>query len=305
MKHYLYSVVFIICAIIVVNSIPILIDSTEDILLSLQIPQNNAQIAGVQKYNLPPVSLNIPPPYIFARAMLIKDLATDEVLYQKDANLKLAVGSLTKIMTALVGVEYFRPNSVLIYQGTQISGTRIGLVKGESLTFRALLFGMLLPSGNDAAYTIAQNYAGGEKEFINKMNEKAVSLSLKNSHFDNPAGFDSADHFSTAEDIAKITQEALKDSQLKRIFATKETEVLSLDKKYQHKLQNLNKLLSEVIGVLGVKTGTTPQSKENLVTLVEREGHQVLIVLLGSDDRFEETKQIIEWVFNNFIWPAQ
>ena len=103
----------------------------------------------------------------------------------------------------------------------------------------------------------------------------------------------------------KITKEALKDPQLARIFATKETEIFSIDKKYQHNLLNLNKLLSEVIGVMGVKTGYTEEAKENLVTLIERDEHKVLLVVLGSDDRFKDSKNLIEWIYQNFIWPAQ
>ena len=132
-----------------------------------------------------------------------------------------------------------------------------------------------------------------------------MELDLKNTHFDNPAGFDSPRHYSSASDLSEITKEALKDSQLTRIFATKETEIVSIDKKYQHSLFNLNKLLTDVAGVMGVKTGYTQEAKENLVTLIEREGHRVLIVVLGSDDRFGETKKLIDWTYSNFTWPVQ
>lgn len=280
------------------------INFTEDYLISLRIPQNNSNIAGIQKYNIPPVSKNLPVPSVSARAVLIKDLATDSVLFQKDATLPLPIASTTKIMTALVASEYFRPNTVLtVRQGAEIIGTRVGLFKGENLSFRSLLYGMLLSSGNDAAYTIAENYEGGVMGFVSAMNKKVTSLNLKNTHFDNPAGFDSATHFSSAQDLAKITEEALKDSYLSRIFATKETNIISLDKRYTHNLRNLNRLLSDVSGVLGIKTGTTPAAKENLVTLVERAGHKVLLVVLGSNDRFSETTKLIEWTYANFTWP--
>ena len=166
-----------------------------------------------------------------------------------------------------------------------------------------MLYGMLLNSGNDAAYAIAENYPQGTGGFIAAMNQKVSNLQLKNTKFDNPAGFDSPNHFSSAEDLAVLTEEALKNNVLARIFATKETSIVSLDKKNKHQLVNLNKLLSNVWGVLGVKTGTTEEAKENLVTLVEREGHRVLIVLLGSNDRFGETTNLIEWTYANFEWP--
>lgn len=304
MRHYLYSAGLILFAIVVIIFITFFIDYTEDVLISFQIPQNNSNIAGIQKYNIPPVNKNLPLPQFSAKAVFIKDLSTDTVLFEKDTHTPLPIGSTTKIMTALVGVEYFKQSDVLtVKDGANIPGVKIGLFSGEDLSFRSLLYGMLLSSGNDAAYTIAENFSGGVLGFVSQMNKKVSLLNLENTHFDNPAGFDSPYHFSTAKDLAKITEEALKNYTLARIFATKETDIVSLDKKYIHKLHNLNRLLSQVSGVLGVKTGTTPKSKENLITLIERDGKRVLIVLLGSDDRFGETTKLIDWTYTNFEWP--
>lgn len=304
MRYYLYSAGLIIAAIIIATVAPFLVDFTENLLVSLQIPQNNSSVAGIQKYNIPPVGKNLPVSSFSARAVLIKDLATDAILYQKDANVILPIASTTKIMTALVASEYFKQNSTLsVGDSATTPGSRVGLSFGESLTFRSLLYGMLLNSGNDAAFALAENYPGGVLGFVSAMNKKVLELNLKNTHFDNPAGFDSPSHFSSAADLAKITEEALKNYQLARIFATKETSIVSLNKKYTHQLLNLNKLLSQVNGVLGVKTGTTQGAKENLVTLVEREGHRVLLIVLGSSDRFGETTRLIDWTYANFTWP--
>lgn len=306
MKYYFYSAGLIILAIIFATLLPTITNFTEDTLLSLQIPQNNSAVAGVQKYNIPPVSKNFPPPQLSARATLVKDLGTDTILYQKDTSLPLPIASTTKIMTALVASEYFKQNSPLtVHDGAGMTGAKVGLISGESLTFRSMLYGMLLSSGNDAAFAIAENYPGGVLGFVSAMNKKVSDLNLRNTHFDNPAGFDSPRHFSSAQDLAKITQEALKNYQLARIFATKETNIISLDKKYTHQLRNLNRLLSQVKGVLGVKTGFTQGAKENLVTLVDRDSHQILTVVLGSDDRFGETTSLIEWAYENFTWPEE
>lgn len=303
MKYYFYSAGLILLAIFVTASLTFFIDYTQDLLISFQIPQNNSNIAGIQKYNIPPISKNLPMPQLSARAVFIKDLSTDTVLFEKEASIPLLIGSTSKIMSALVGVEYFKQNDVLTVQkGANIPGAKVGLFSGEDLSFRSLLYGMLLSSGNDAAYTIAENFPGGTIGFVSAMNKKVKEFNLENSRFDNPAGFDSPGNFSTAKDLGKITQEALKDSTLSRIFQTKETDIISLDKKYTHKLYNLNRLLAQVKGVLGVKTGTTPQSKENLVTLIERGGHKVLLVVLGSDDRFSETVRLIDWTYSNFQW---
>jgi serine-type D-Ala-D-Ala carboxypeptidase (penicillin-binding protein 5/6) len=303
-RHYFYSAGLILIVVVIILILPVVINVIEETLISFQIPKNNSAVAGIQKFNALPVSQNLPFPQNSARAILIKDLATDSILYQKDINVSLPPASTTKVMTALVASAYFKPNSVLtVSDGAEIDGSRVGLFRGEDLSFRSLLYGMLLSSGNDAAFTIAENYPGGILGFISSMNKKAAELNLKNTHFDNPAGFDSPNQYSSASDLAKITQVALKDSQLARIFATKETEIVSLDKKYNHTLINLNRLLSQVKGVLGVKTGKTEAAKENLITLVEREEHPILVVILGSDDRFGESTNIIEWIYSNYQWP--
>ncbi|MDP3758448.1 MAG: D-alanyl-D-alanine carboxypeptidase, partial [Candidatus Daviesbacteria bacterium] len=291
-------------AVIIAIVAPFLVNFTDNILVSSQIPQNNAQVAGIQQYNIPPVGRTLPLPNFSARAVLIKDLATGAILYQKDSNIPLSIASTAKIMTALVASEYFTPESVLtVGDSANTPGSKVGLSYGEDLDFRSLLYGMLLSSGNDAAYTIAENFPGRIFGLVSAMNKKALELSLRNTHFDNPAGFDSRNQYSSAEDLAKIAEEALKNSQLAIIFATEKTNIVSLNKKYTHQLINLNKLLSSVNGVLGIKTGTTEEAKENLVTLVERDKHRILLVVLGSSDRFEETTKLIDWSYANFTWP--
>lgn len=303
MRYYVYSLGLILCAIIIAAFVPNLLSSSDKFFASLQIPQNNSQVAGIQKYNIPPVSKNLPLPGFGARAVIIKDMESGATLFEKDSNTSFPIASTTKIMTAVVASEYFKQNSVLtVGSSANTPGSKIGLQPGENLTFRALLYGMLLNSGNDAAFALAENYPGGVLGFVSAMNKKAAQLELKNTHFDNPAGFDNPQSYSSAFDLTKITEEALKNSQLSRIFATKQTNIVSLDKKYTHSLLNLNKLLS-LTGVLGVKTGTTEEAKQNLVTLVERDGHRVLLVVLGSNDRFLETTRLIEWTYANFQWP--
>src|SRR3989338_11286559 len=303
MKYYLYSAVLILSAIIITIVAPIILESSENLITNIEIPQNNSQVAGIQIYKIPPISKNFSVPVLSARAVIVKDLATDTILYEKDANIAFPIASTTKIMTALVASEYFKQNSELtVKDGAMVTGARVGLTRGEDLSFRSLLYGILLPSGNDAAYTIAENYPGGVLGFVSAMNKKASELNLINTHFDNPAGFDSPKHYSSARDMATITEEALKDSTLARIFSTKETNIVSIDKKYSHELVNLNRLLEQVKGVIGVKTGYTEEAKENLVTYISRDGNKILTVVLGSDDRFGESTKLIEWVYQNFTW---
>lgn len=250
-------------------------------------------------------SSEISPPNFSAHSALALDLETGQLLYEKNTHQRLFPASTTKIMTALVALEHYKSADVLtITPEALVGGSSMGLLLGEQLTFRSLLYGMLLNSGNDAAFAIAANYPGGVSAFVEKMNEKAVSLGLKDSHFQNPAGFDGAEHYSSAYDLSQIAKAAVANNQLAKVVSTKETTILSLDKSKSHNLKNLNKLLG-VDGVIGIKTGFTEEAGENLVGLVERNGRKVLTVVLSSSDRFGETKSLIDWLYSNFTWTLE
>lgn len=312
MKNYFLSVCLIAAAISIsaaistLSSSEVFLDgSTLNKFAFQSVPQNNSTVLGIKKVNLPPVSKNLSAPELSARAVLVEDLDSGQILYQKNASVRVPIASTTKIMTSIIASSFYKQNSPLIVGiGADVPGSRVGLVKGETLSFRSLLYGMLLNSGNDAAYTIAENYPGGVLSFVSAMNQEAAKLNLNNTHFDNPVGFDSPNHYSSASDLSKITKEALKNNELSKIFATKETQVSSLDKHHTYKLHNLNILLSKINGMVGVKTGYTEEAKENLVGLVNRSGHPVLTVVLGSNDRFGETTKLIDWVYNDFTWSG-
>lgn len=261
------------------------------------------EVAGESKQPVITIeSAQIATPSVSAYGVYAIDMDLGDELLAKNSQIKLSMASTTKIMTALVAADYFKSGQVLtVPKEALVGGSSMDLLAGEQMTFRSLLYGMLLNSGNDAAYTIAYNYTGGMSNFISQMNERAVQMGLKNTRFQNPAGFDNYEHYTTAEDMTQIAKVFTKDPLLAKIVSTKNTSVLSFDKSQQHLLTNLNKLLGQG-GVVGIKTGTTDASGENLVTLVERDGHRILIVLLNSRDRFGETKQIIDWIFTNYSW---
>lgn len=262
----------------------------------------DSQIASEPKAPSLPRSKNISPPQVSATSVFIKDLNTQAILYTKDAQKRVPIASTTKIMTALVAADYFSQSSILtVSPFSLVEGSSMGLKVGEQLTFRSLLYGMMLNSGNDAAFTIAANYPGGIENFIKRMNDKALELGLTDTYFDNPAGFDSPNHYSSASDLGKIASLASENSQLSWVVSTKETTVASVDKSTIHPLRNLNKLLG-LPGILGMKTGTTPLAKENLVGLAEKDGQKILTVVLGSEDRFGETQSLLSWVESNFQW---
>jgi serine-type D-Ala-D-Ala carboxypeptidase (penicillin-binding protein 5/6) len=249
-------------------------------------------------------SKNMPEPELSAKAVVAFDTETGKILYQKNMDAPLAPASTTKIMTAIVAIEAFNNSDLLtVPPSALVGGSNMGLQVGEIMTFRSLLYGMMLNSGNDAAFTIAMNYPGGFDAFVFKMNEKAKELGLKNTHFDNPAGFDSPSHYSSAFDLLQIGRESIKNVRLGKVFSTKETQVTSIDKTQTHVLKNLNKLLGEA-GIVGIKTGTTEMAGESLVGLSERGGHTVLTVMLNSKDRFGETKTLLDWIYSNYSWTV-
>ena len=301
---FIFAVSFLITAPQVVN----LIDST------LVLAQNEAwknttgvkpatEVAGVQR--VPQVNIvnnQIIPPVIQSKAAIAIDAKSGKVLFEKNSEMQLSPASTTKIMTALVAKSHFRAGDVLrVGKDALVGGSSMGLVLGEEMSFRSLLYGMMLNSGNDAAFTIATNYPGGLNAFIKKMNEKVLELELHNTHFQNPAGFDDPNHYTSAFDLAHIARVAIEDPQISRIVSTKDTSVMSWDKVHKHPLSNLNKLLGED-GVIGIKTGTTDLAGESLVALVERNDQKVITVVLNSPDRFYETKQLIDWVYMNYKW---
>lgn len=250
------------------------------------------------------VSANIQPPNLSAVAAIAYDANFDKVLYQKNIDSKLAPASTTKIMTAIIASEHFNSGDLLTVPAAAIvGGSTMGLTPGEQLTFRSLLYGMMLNSGNDAAYTIAYNYPGGIEVFVQKMNERAKQLGAVNTNFTNPAGFDNPYHYSSAYDLLLIGKEALRNAKLGTVYSTKETSVTSVDKIHLHRLNNLNKLL-DIDGVIGIKTGTTEMSGESLVGLVERNNQTIITVMLNSKDRFGETKSLLDWIFENYIWKV-
>lgn len=248
------------------------------------------------------ISAQISEPVLSAIAAIAYDTNLDKILYQKNIQNKLAPASTTKIMTAIIASEHFNSGDLLtVPRAALVGGSNMGLTAGETLTFRSLLYGMMLNSGNDAAFTIAYNYPGGYGKFIAKMNSRALELGAVNTHFDNPAGFDSPTHYSSAYDLLLIGKEAIKNARLGTVFSTKETSVTSVDKSRLHVLKNLNKLLGEN-GVLGIKTGTTEMAGESLVGLIEKNNRTILTVMLNSQDRFGETKNLLDWIFKNYTW---
>lgn len=241
-------------------------------------------------------------PVISAQSVLAVDVDSGATLYEKNPDSLLLPASTTKIITALVAMDYYRLSDTLTVNGVSVEGQKMGLTEGEKIKFEDLLYGLLIFSANDAAEVLAQNYPGGRDTFIAAMNLKAKELNLTNSHFSNPSGLDGNGHVSTARDLVRVSSYAMKNKNFAKIVATKQYDIKNDEGKVSHRLANINELIGTVDGVMGVKTGWTENARENLVTYVNRNGKGITIALLASQDRFGETKELIDWIFENYSW---
>lgn len=251
------------------------------------------------KLNINPIPyLKLPYyPEITAEGIYLVDLPSFTPIFARNEHLKLFPASTTKVLTALVVYDIYKPDQIITVKRTISDGQVMGLVVGEKITVENVLYGMLVYSGNDAAYVLADNY--GYDKFINLMNEKAQALGMKNSHFVNPNGLDSGAQYTTAFDLALAARELLKNPYLSKIVSTKEITISDVDFKYFHRLESVNKLLGEIQGLGGLKTGYTENAGENLVSFYKKNSHQFVIVILKSLDRFNDTKNIIKWIDEN------
>ncbi len=241
-------------------------------------------------------------PILSAQSVVVVDLDSDIYLYEKNPDNPMLPASLTKLITALVALDHFPLDQRLVFSGRYVEGQKMGLVKGESLTVEDALRALLVYSANDAAYLLAENYPGGVGAFVSAMNEKVLSLGANSTHFENPTGFDGGSHKTTALDLVKISKICLKNEKLMEMVSKREVTIVNPFLGKQYYLQNTNQLLGEVDGVLGLKTGWTENARENLITYYQKDDKRILFVLLGSQDRFGETKELINWVLGSYDW---
>jgi D-alanyl-D-alanine carboxypeptidase (penicillin-binding protein 5/6) len=277
----------------------------EEVVSHLPVFKNRSGYLSLSELTKIPLNqTGVEAPDLTAQSALVIDYDSGSVLYQKNAQATHLPASTTKIMTALIALDSYDLNQVLTVPELDYEGQDIKLQLGEQLTLENLLYALLVASANDAAETLAANYPGGRAAFIAAMNQKAQDLSLSNTHFVNPTGFDESGQYTTPFELIKLAKELLSHPLLAQIVATQKTEVYNLDRTIVHPVTNVNQLLGQVAGLKGVKTGWTSNAGECLTTYVERDGERIMTAVLGSEDRFGETKALINWVYNNFVWQV-
>lgn len=242
-------------------------------------------------------------PKINSRAAIVIDLDTKTVLYEKNAYTKRAMASTTKIMTSLITLQEGDLNKQITVSksAAAIGGSVLGIKAGDKITLKDLLYGLMLKSGNDCAVQIAEEIGGSVEGFAELMNKKAKELNLKNTHFVTPHGLDKPEHYTTAYELALLTQYAMSVPEFRKIVNTKTYTITRNG--YPQEISNTNELLGVLNGVNGVKTGFTNNAGRCLVTSVKRNDMQIICVVLGADTKKDRTKdsiKLIEYVYANY-----
>ncbi len=251
-----------------------------------------------------PVLLNDFRPSVSARAAIITDSSSQKILFAKNSDLRLSTASTAKIMTALVALSHYKEGDILTIAPRIVEGSRLGFLPGQQYYFKDVLLALMLPSANDAAYAIADNYPGGYSAFIEAMNKKARELGLSNTHFSDPAGLEDDTSYTTVVDMARLASIAIKNPTFKKVVSIREAAISGITGYPYFEIENLNELLG-TRGVIGIKTGTTVGAGEVLVTSVEYQDSIFIIVVMQSQDRFTDTLTLIDFLENNvfFIKP--
>ena len=262
-----------------------------------------------------PLSDGIKAPYTTARAVVIQDVGSKTILYSKNPDTLLLPASITKVMTALVALEHWSDldTQITVKNEDRAIGQTIDLVKGETITLKNILYGLIVHSGNDAALAVAENYcapsgANGEvgscgyTAFVKAMNDKAGELHLDHTTFKNPSGVEQYGHTTTARDLAILASFAMDNPIIADMASTKFVTVTDASGTITHKLETTNELLGVVPGMIGLKTGWTTAAGECLVSYVERDGRKIVVVVLGSLDRFGDSAKLIDWAYSHHSW---
>jgi D-alanyl-D-alanine carboxypeptidase len=243
-------------------------------------------------------------PVIEARSIYTLDLATNAPLAVRDIFSRRPIASIEKLLTAMVILDRHQLDEKVVVSKNAAAeeGSSMGLKAGEEITVESLLIGMLVNSGNDAAVTLAEFDSGTEEVFVFKMNEKARSLGLRDTHFSNAKGFDEPDNYSTAYDTMIFARAALSYPFIRKTVAIKSTVVTSVSGKTKHRLENTNELLENPHWkIVGLKTGKTPGAGQSFVSLLKGPAdREILTVMLDSPNRVKETKSLIDWIFRNY-----
>lgn len=239
---------------------------------------------------------------ISANSACLIEAESGRVLYSKSASKRMPMASTTKVMTAIVALESGISLSAQIkvpQEAVGIEGSSVYLKLGENVTFEMLLYALMLSSANDAAVAIAICVCGSLDAFVALMNEKALNLGLTDTHFTNPHGLYDKEHYTTAENLAKLMAYAMKNPDFAKITSSK-SKAFAREDGTSFLLNNHNRLLKTYDGVIGGKTGFTKKSGRCLVTCAERDGLRLIAVTLNAPDDWNDHTTLYDFGFSQY-----
>jgi len=251
---------------------------------------------------LPSVSANPSKLYTNAKATALIDVESGRLLYSSNGDTSMRIASLTKIMTAIVAIDHGKLTDMVKTSKRAVGkeGSSIYLQLGEEMSLLHMLYGLMLRSGNDAATAIAEHVGGSEEGFVHLMNEKAIFLGLEHTQFKNPHGLDDEGHYSSANDLAKLTAYALKNDVFAEIVSTRVKKVPNPHEKWEYSYTNKNKMLTMYEGADGVKTGYTKKALRCLVSSATRNGQQLAAVTINDSDDWADHRKMLDWGFEHY-----
>ncbi len=269
-------------------------------------PKNNFIIKNNQllNTNIPstPILKLTNKPFLSAQNYILVDVDTNKILLSHNIDQKIFPASTTKLATALTALNLYPLDEVITINQEYDTGKVMELKQGEKITVKSLVSALLVYSANDSAFSLANHYQSGIPGFVDQMNLLMTKYNLKNTHFTNVDGIHNDNHYSTVYDLSQLGRLSIKNNTVASVVKTKELIVSDVDNQILHPLVSTNELLGVVPEIKGLKTGWTPEAKGCFIGLIDINGRQIISVVSQSDDRFQDTKTLVDWLKENVTW---
>jgi len=269
-------------------------------------PKNNFIIKNSQlletKTPPTPVVKLVSKPALSAQNYILVDVDTNKILLSQNIDQQIFPASTTKLATALTALNLYPLDEVVTINQKYNIGKVMNLKLNEKITVKSLVSALLVYSANDSAFSLANHYQSGISGFVDQMNLLMSKYNLNNTHFTNVDGIHNNNHYSTVYDLSQLGRLSIKNPIVSNVVKTKELLVSDVSNQIHHPLVSTNELLDVVPEIKGLKTGWTPEAKGCFIGLIDINGHQVISVVSQSDDRFQDTKILVDWTNQNVFW---
>lgn len=243
-------------------------------------------------------------PLLNTDTYILIDVATNKILTSKNIDRKIYPASTTKLATAITALNLYPLDEIVTVDQVYDEGKVMELQLGEKITIKSLVQALLVYSANDSAFTLATHYQGGLSGFVSQMNSLMSKYNLNDTHFVNVDGIHSDDHYSTVYDLSQLGRLAIKNPIVRDVVKNQNLTITDVSGQIKHEITSTNELLSTTPEIIGLKTGWTPEAKGCFIGLISLGGHEVISVVANSDDRFQDTETLLNWLKQNVFWQS-